>query len=112
MSDEHESLGDETVHGVKNVWQRFGNWDDEPKDEVKPEPEPVPEPEPQPEPKPEPQPEPEPEPEQPAMEVDETLVRKMSLFLRKRDGMDRREAADKIRNCPKLYCELKNLKRW
>jgi len=110
MSDEHGSLSDENVHGVKNVWQRFGSWDEpvvEP-EAVEPEPEPVPVPQAD----PAPAPAPEPEPEQPDVEVDENLVRKMSLFLRKRDGMDRREAADKIRNCPKLYCELKNLKRW
>jgi hypothetical protein len=122
MSDEQERLGDETVHGVKNVWQRFDRWSDEMKDEES-EPEvPVPEPEPQPEPEPEPAPvpppepppipKPEPKPEPPKVEMDNVLVSKMGHFLKRRDGLSWHDAVRKIKGDPALYEELKNLKRW
>ena len=99
MSDELEKDSDltkETVHGVKNVWQRFGNWDEELVAE-----------DPAPKPKPKPVPE-------PSCDMDEQLVIKMATWLRKKEGLAENHSAymKKIKNDPKLYKELKGLKRW
>lgn len=73
MSDELERDSDltkETVHGVKNVWQRFGSWEEESKPE--PEPEPVQEPEPTP---------------KPQEEIDGAKLQKMGAYVRKQNRM-------------------------
>jgi hypothetical protein len=54
-NEEKRDLTGENVHGIKNSWSRFGNWNAESDPEPEPEPvveEPTPEPEPEPEPTP------------------------------------------------------------